>query len=326
MSRNISSKIWLWFRIFFTSAIIIFISKSLSFESLLSELSGADPFVYLLSSFIFTLLIFLSAYQVLIVLKALNMKCSYAEILKINYLSYFFSLFSMLAGSVVRFFGIAGTDKRRGESLFLMLFERTQQMTSLSILLVISISLNHFGQDLKFKDWKYSIFLAVLVLMIAGFSTVFILLPKSFFSKKTNLLKNQSGKFNFLIEKIEDLFRVKNIMAQSPGTVVYSLFLWIAYSLLGCLFFKYVLESFGVHLGMHPLIYVYSLVTLIQLIPVTVYGAGLREGALVLLLKTYGVSPEQSFLIGIAMFIPCVVHALIGGVWFVLSPSARSHV
>ena len=72
--------------------------------------------------------------------------------------------------------------------------------------------------------------------------------------------------------------------------------------------------------AIQPVISVLPLIMLINLIPVTFAGLGVREGASLLLLKTYGVSEETAVNAAILLFVLNVfLPALIGGFWMVFT-------
>ncbi len=319
MKNKVLSACWLLVRLVLTITAVIFVVNRIELKVVLNELLNIDLYQYFLAVLAFTAIIIASTAHNYIILNAVDVRYKFIRVLKINYLSFFFSLFSMLVGSISRFVNLSGNTGRRGEALFVMIVERIQQILVLSSLLagVALWNENNFdishGHDQPSRLILIWIFIGSLFLNILLVTRFNLTAPASFNWKKIQA-------FNFIHNKADDLIRIKNIFSAKRASIIGSLLTSFCVSMLGCLFFYFIFSAFDVSLEVSALVYIYALVTFIQLIPITIYGLGLREGALILLLKNHSVSAEQSALIGLSMFIPCIIHAMVGGAWFVSSP------
>lgn len=79
--------------------------------------------------------------------------------------------------------------------------------------------------------------------------------------------------------------------------------------------------SLGVELPQTYAFTVYAIVTLLSALPITFYGIGVRESALVFMLAPIGVSGEKAFAFGVLLFLVFLVANLSGGVPFLLRRS-----
>ena len=81
-------------------------------------------------------------------------------------------------------------------------------------------------------------------------------------------------------------------------------------------------SSLGINLAITEWIHILSMTVLAANLPLSVAGIGPREVALVTLLAQYGVANHMAVAISMGALAMLVVHALLGGILHVLSPSA----
>jgi uncharacterized protein (TIRG00374 family) len=96
---------------------------------------------------------------------------------------------------------------------------------------------------------------------------------------------------------------------------------------LGVILFYLLALATNVHLSILVIGWIRSLVGILQLIPFSVGGLGVREASLVLLLREYGISEPQALAFSLAIFGLMVVGGLTGGVleaWDILFSRRRT--
>lgn len=79
-------------------------------------------------------------------------------------------------------------------------------------------------------------------------------------------------------------------------------------------------RALGVVLPLAAWFAVVPLVALAMAVPISISGAGVREGLLVLLLAPYGVQTDAGVAVGLLWFLATIVTGLVGGVLFMLEP------
>ena len=72
-------------------------------------------------------------------------------------------------------------------------------------------------------------------------------------------------------------------------------------------------KSMGLPLNYIDIAWMSSLVLLLQIIPISFAGIGLREGAFAYLMTVFGLAPENGASLGILFFSQMLIVALIGG-------------
>jgi uncharacterized membrane protein YbhN (UPF0104 family) len=92
--------------------------------------------------------------------------------------------------------------------------------------------------------------------------------------------------------------------------------------LASCVFFVFV-RSISANLTLYDAIWIYSLVSVIMMLPITLGGLGVREISVVTLLASFGIQAEQALAVSLAVFTTMLAGAGLG-VIFHLQPEKTS--
>jgi uncharacterized membrane protein YbhN (UPF0104 family) len=98
-----------------------------------------------------------------------------------------------------------------------------------------------------------------------------------------------------------------------PRAVVSIFALSLFSNLLGVLIWFLLAKAEGIRISILAIGWVSSLLTVIQMVPVSVAGLGTREATLVVLMGHCGISQEQAVSFSLALFGLTVVFAVVGG-------------
>jgi uncharacterized protein (TIRG00374 family) len=99
---------------------------------------------------------------------------------------------------------------------------------------------------------------------------------------------------------------------QHPGAVLSVLLTAVAYQLTVVVAAWIGTRALGIELGWAPVMAFIPVVAMAQVVPVSVNGLGLREGALVLLLGPLGVATGQAVALGLFLYVMNLVVSLLG--------------
>ena len=80
------------------------------------------------------------------------------------------------------------------------------------------------------------------------------------------------------------------------GWSLLALVLWVATA-------RYVADRLGIEIALPLLVTVVTSVELVRIVPITVQGVGLREGAFATLFGLFGYSPENGFMLGAVLYV-----------------------
>ena len=83
-------------------------------------------------------------------------------------------------------------------------------------------------------------------------------------------------------------------------------------------------DALGLHIGWTAILAFMPTVAIVQVLPITIGGLGVREGALVLFLKPLGVSTEHAIALGLLVYGINLVVSLLGAPAFAVGGGRRS--
>ncbi len=110
-----------------------------------------------------------------------------------------------------------------------------------------------------------------------------------------------------------------DMLGTLPGHVRLQVWSWaLAVVLLNGFFFCLLAMGLHLHIRAATLIWVRAVVFVLAMLPVTIGGLGVREGALLVLLAPYGVLPDQAVAFSLLYFLGTLLLAVLGGVFELL--------
>ncbi|HEX9756164.1 MAG TPA: lysylphosphatidylglycerol synthase transmembrane domain-containing protein [Nitrospiria bacterium] len=282
--------------------------------SVMGNVLGTTDMNFYLGS---TLLVFLGslflASKYYLLIKNTIISRSLFSIMKINLISRYYGLFlpSAVGPELVRWHKI--TRNKGGHAFFLAstIFER---LTFVFLLLLSSfIPFLFFNSNLEIAQFKAQLLpfiLLVLVFTVAAFS--FFVFPwfQSFLREKIKQILGSNDRWNSTLSFLDN-FSINNMSLSLCGLIFALSFLWHL-SFLGRMFLLFL--SLNLPLGFFDVVWMSSFVLLLQILPISVGGIGVREGAYAYLFTLHHLPPEQGVLIGVLFFSQELLVALLGGI------------
>jgi len=253
----------------------------------------------------------LYAWQTMLALKHHGIPLTTTRALVINTISGFYNLFlpGGLSGGIVKWYKLSKPSGKRAEvfaAIFFLRFINT--IFILSFGLVGFIIDNPVGS--RFLFWVSLFFCCGLfTFYICFFSKRFIIFMEailnhtqlripSFFRNGLHKVFNSLTGYRSL--SFEEIFKILLVPLINQFFTI--------------LFLIAVARAIDLRIPVFALFWIWSMVYIIQLIPVSISGLGLREGALVYLLPFYGVDPARAMLFSLIIFSFSVLGDLIGGI------------
>ena len=139
---------------------------------------------------------------------------------------------------------------------------------------------------IEIKNIKNHAYIIPMILIIATAGIIFLIIRNS--------------PWRTSIEEIKNRAIIKIMVFSLAGNLIFIL----AHYLL--------IKAFGFDISFAAIAWVRSLAVLVQLLPVTIAGLGLREGSYMILLSLYGVDQAGAFAYSLALFSYSIAWALIG--------------
>jgi len=252
-------------------------------------------------------------------LRSVNVFLPYRRVLKINFFSIYFSSLSQVAGGALRWSLFSGSGRRRGEALFVILMERYLRVCVNVIFFWAAFWAGGAVPLGSVRRGALTVFVGCLSAAMLGALAVICCRPASRWFERYFAAPSGGRLRDFLKKKAADLIRVWRQFQNHPRLALEALGGFAAAYCFALGIFFAVARSVGVVVPPVFLVMVIALMAILQHIPLTVYGLGIREGVLVYFLPLIdGVLPEQALAIGFLAFFLAFLEAVTAGIWYFL--------
>ena len=297
-------------RLIVTAAILFLLFKNIPLEQVLSTMGQTDVRA-VAAAFLMTFLTHLGAslrLKKLCEIQALNL--SAFEVFKINTSARFYSLFlpaGNFTGIAIRFYRLSIVKRKYKEAIVAMFGDR----------IFATISLCIVGMVFWTIEWPEGTALYFVLMLVTFLSLSAILMAARFISPDqvhsllARLLNRFTrGKFDLIIMNRENPSRRRSWM------IVSMLFLSVVVHVFGILSYYLICNALALDLSFISIGWIRSAIILATMVPISISGIGLREGATVILLSYYNIPADAALALSIIIFAVTVLGVgLIGGIF-----------
>lgn len=263
-----------------------------------------------------------------VMLKTQNINATFGFLFGSYLVGYFFNNFlpTSIGGDVYRIYDTSKLKNSSGmKAASIVLMERTTGVVSSIIYLFFALAIGFVKSsqvELMVGNWRVSNHLLI-VLIIAFFIIsilviLIMLFPDSFrlnkLFRKLKFLHRWEPKLKQMYDTFKDFRKYKLILFL---TILLSLILQFAFTL------NYSLAGtgFGItKLSLLSYIFIVQLCGIISMIPVSIGGIGVREGAFVVLAGALGGEKNIATIVSIAILIMILIPGVVGGIVYALRP------
>ena len=293
-----------------SGAILYFLFRSINMAAFLKTVMSINPLYVVLAALVFLGTQCISTYRWKVILKK-DMEVPYFRLFSIYFIGMFFNNFlpSMVGGDIIKGYYLYRHSKRGDVTMASIFMDRYSGFTALMSITAVTL---FFGYDII----KGTTLPAFFVLLIGGFVSMSLIIWVSFLHNWVMLLLSKIH-FYGINQKIDTFYRV--LMGYKREYAV----LWKIYfcSLLiqGGVIIGYYIIGTGLGMNLRPVYYFLfiPLTTAVSMLPISLAGLGIREGAFVFLFTRAGASTEQALTLSLMWFVITAIVSLIGGVEYV---------
>jgi uncharacterized membrane protein YbhN (UPF0104 family) len=291
-----------------------YLSFKVDLSAIAAAVNNVDLIFYLLSTLIAVLSNFFIAGKYYLLIKESPINHSMLSLVTINFISRFYALFlpSAVGREIVRWFKVTRNQEGRASFIASIIFER---LTFLLVLILCgSIPIFLPGSipeidGLKSRLQPWTILTLVIVAILLSFYVSALV---------RSLVKSIAGRlFNRFSDKFNIISFIDNFSLNKAKTTVYAAI--VGLSLVWQIFYIIrlvaLIKAAALPLTLIDIVWMGSLVLLVQTLPISLAGIGLREGAYAYLFTLYGLPPEKGVLMGILFFSQMLIMAFMGGVF-----------
>jgi len=290
-----------------------YLAFKVDLAAIAAAVKEVDLSFYLLSTLIalFSNVFIAAKYYILIKDSPINH--SLLSLVRINFISRFYALFlpSAVGREVVRWMKVTHNQQERASFVTSILFER---LTFLLVLLLcgsIPLLMYRSMPDIAVLRLRLQPWIIIALVILAALLSFYMSAAVRSFAK--SVLDRISHRFS-------DRFNMGSFIASmSPNTMKAAYYAGvIGLSLCWQVFYisrlLALVKASALPLNLVDILWMGSLVLMLQTLPISFAGIGLREGAYAYLFTLYGLPPEKGVLIGILFFSQMLIMASVGGV------------
>ena len=251
-----------------------------------------------------------SAWRWSVLARPLGFAFSRLRYLRLYFAGMFFSLClpSSIGGDVLKAYWLAPTVAGRLLAGCSVLADRLSGVIALLVIGLTAVAARHFGLSLL-GSGGVGIFLLAAALTASTFGL-------SVLGRVGSLLP-QSGRLKGLVDQLQPYHDRPEVFRRSVG--------WgLSVQLLNVLVVMELGAAMGLGLPAGAYCLAVPAVALLTILPVSISGVGVREGALVWMLASYGVSQELAVTLGLLWFLVTVVSGLAGGIVYLCGVQAAT--
>lgn len=300
------------FRICLSLLLIIYLSHKVDWIAIYSALCRIDIRIYI-CSFIVTLAgPYLIAYKYFLLVKKTSLFLPLGRLFRIQMISRFFALFfpTALGQDAFRWYKV--TKNKTDKSFFVgaILFERI-----VFILVLVGFGLIPL---ILYQDKTAIVELRHHIIPVAtGFILLLSLGIAYLFSSRCQKWVRKIVRVIFpalVKDKLDRFLQEMVLKDKSPSMVMSLVALTICWQIVLIARVFLLFKAVDIPLGLMEAAWMASLVMLMQILPISFAGLGIREGVFAYLFTLFGLPAEKGFLIGILFFSQMLFLAIIGAV------------
>jgi len=299
-----------------SAGILYFLFRGMDMAAFWESFVSVNPAVVVLVAFIFVATQCVSAYRWSIILKK-DLSMPYMKLLSIYYIGMFFNNFlpTIVGGDIIKGYYIYKASSRGDVSAASLFMDRYAGFTALMVLTCIALVPGYA----LIRDTALPVFF---VFLIGGFFCGSLVVWVGPLHSWAMSLMSRIH-FYGINSKIDSFYRMLMGYKGHPDILV-KIFLCGLFVQGGVMTGYWILgRALGIEAGIGYYFLFIPLTAAISMVPISLAGLGLREGAFVYLFARAGASREQALTLSLMWFFIMVVVSIAGGVEYVRAGGRR---
>lgn len=295
-----------------STLLLVWLLRRVSVREIFHILSTADIGLYALAVVLSLAVHGVGSYKWQRLLMALNLRESCLRLWVLNLISLFYSLIlpGQLFGEAIKAYRLAHGKQEKAKLVMSVVVDR---LTSLIALLCLGlIGIVRMPTLLTQRPlWiiSFVLLLVCLLLIVLMFNVRWQALLMGWAAR----IMTRSS-LNIPKRRLNSVWTAFIGYRHCPQTICVALLLSFVFQSLSIVLSYCIAHAMGLRVPLLHLCWIMAIVSLVQMLPVTLAGLGAREGVLVYLLKFEGVQASQALAYSLALFVAIVILGLTGGV------------
>jgi uncharacterized protein (TIRG00374 family) len=291
--------------------LIIYILQTADRAELIQTIKSADIYLLIIAFSVNGIGMIPRIYKWQIILAVQEIHVPFKTLLTFSFTSGFFNIFLPTAygGDIIRIYDVSKFSNKKLESITSILVDRGSG--ALALFLIAAFALL-FGYDL-IQDIRIVLFTIGILLLIL-ISIIIIFNEKI---KKINIITKI---ITFVDRKdvLKNMYDTFHIYRYHKRKSIEILALSLLAQLIAILYYPIIAYSFGLDVPLVYFLIVIPIILVILMLPISISGIGVREGAFIFFFKKVGVLPHEAVSIALVAFGLYLIWSLIGGVVYAM--------
>ena len=300
-------------KLLLTFALLVIVISRMELEKFSETLSSMDPSWVLLALSLQLLAAFPAVQRWRLILRSFEVRMGFLPLLKLALIGSFFNLFlpTGIGGDFIRGFYLARNVGRGVSSILTtILLERSSGLCALLLIGTISSALS--GLEISGFPAVY-----LFLILLTGYTLINLLLFLPWIHTQIDLLLKRWG-FDSLAARMELIYQGLQALRRDGKTLGGSLVLSLIVQFNSILIVWILAQAIGATASFSTFLIFIPLINLTLMIPLTIGGIGLREGAYYLLFAQVGLPAEMSVTLSLMTYLVLLLAGLSGALFYTL--------
>lgn len=244
--------------------------------------------------------------------KVLTPQVRYLRLVRYTFIGQFYSLVlpGQIAGEAVKAWRISRGSNDAPQLVTSVLVDRLMSLIALLLVTIIGIVL--VRDELSRRFLLPSI--ALIVGLLSGLFILRVPFVRVSLSAVVSRTSSRYPKLKLLGERLLLLSTAWMNCTRQTWRLICNISLGILFQLIGVATFTLLADGIGIDIAWTHWMWITGVTAIVALLPLSIGGLGLREGALVALLTQFDIAGESAIALSLAIFSLTIVVALVG--WF----------
>lgn len=303
------------FQIILSFGLLAYFINDIGLDTIIEELITIDKTWYLLAFLLFELNMVIRSYRWYILLQSLNQQADFKHLLYLYYLGFFANNFipSGFGGDVVKVVNLRQHYGRGTEALSSVIMDRLTGLLGTTLIALIALTLNALGHTTAL-DLPLYLWISIVGISF-GIPIAFLLL------RSIDLLAILERRLPLIqrLPRYPSLQNLARTVNRYPLPVLLkSLLISLPFTINWVLVQYAIALALDVDLPIHVYFLFVPIISIVNLLPISFNGLGVRDGVYLLLFVPIGVAPELVIAMSLAFYFLRFITGVMGGLLYAL--------
>ena len=312
--------IFLALKILISISLLIFLFKRANIGNVWDVMRSMDFMIFIVVVFLYTVSQIVSTYRWSLFLPHAGIHMPFLKLVSLYYIGMFFNIFlpTAIGGDVVKSYYLYKLSGKGGDSLASVFLDRFTGFFALVTIALVSLI---FGYNYV-KDTYAPLFIILLATLF--FSASLIIWNRSLHNWALVI----TGKIKLfgINEKIESFYNAIMLYKGEPVVLLKAFGVSFIIQFMSITIFYLISKGLDMTVSIGYFFLFVPIAVTISMIPISLSGLGLREGAFVYLFTKVGATDAQALTVSLASFAVTVLLGLIGGIEYIRLGSVKNPV